>query len=140
MSFKTYFNGRVEEVMDADAKREARRKEAIETMTKVIYDYLEDENFIESIRNNVMIILISAEKLGDENWRKVNNVFGMTRDWGESSTSMINEVTESLKKYPDLNGLNIINVARLQCSEELKNDCPKAIKGNYYFGLRISIK
>jgi len=138
MSFKTYFNGRVEEVMNADAKREAERKEAIESMTKVVYDYLEDENFIESIHNNVMIVLISAERLGDENWQKVNDIFGMTTDWGESS--MADEVTESLKKYPDLNGLNIINVARLQCSEELKKDCPEAIKGNYYFGLRISIK
>ena len=138
MSFKTYFNGRVEEVMNADAKREAERKEAIETMTKVIYDYLEDENFIESIHNNVMIVLISAEKLGDENWQKVNDIFGMTTEWGESS--MTNEVIESLKKYPDLYGLDIINVARLQCNEELKKDCPKAIEGNYYFGLRISIK
>lgn len=138
MSFKTYFNGRVEEVMNADAKREAERKEEIETMTKIIYDYLEDENFIESIRNNVMIVLISAERLGDENWQKVNDILGMTTDWGESS--MIDEVTESLKKYPDLNGLNIINVARLQCSEELKKECPKAIEGNYYFGLRIAIK
>lgn len=138
MSFKTYFNGRVEEVMNADAKREAERKEAIKAMTKIIYDYLEDENFIESIRNNVMIVLISAERLGNENWQKVNDIFGMTTDWGESS--MTDEVTESLKKYPDLNGLTIVNVARLQCNEELKKECPKAIEGNYYFGLRIAIK
>ena len=138
MSFKTYFDNRVNEVTNAAANREAERKAAIEEMTKVIYEYLDDENFIESIRNNVMIILISAEKLGDENWQKVNDIFGLTTDWGESS--MTNEVIESLKKYPDLNNLNIINVARLQCSEEVAKDCPKAIEGNYYFGLRIAIK
>ncbi len=138
MSFKTYFNDRVNEVANAEANREAKRKAAIEDLTKVIYDYLNDENFIDSIKDDQMFILISAEKLGDDNWQKVTNVFGLTTEWGESNA--INDVTESLKKYPDLNDLNIMNVARLCCDKELKQDCPRAIFGNYYFGLIIAIK
>ena len=71
MSFKTYFNGRVEEVMNADAKREAERKEAIESMTKVIYDYLEDINQLSELigKKGIItnkIILFSGKKINSD--------------------------------------------------------------------------
>lgn len=137
MSFSAYFNGRVEEIAAKKASAEAERKEAIETLSKIIYDNLRDENFVETIKDGVMTVLISSSALGD-NWQKVNDVFGLTNEWGQSSAT--NDVIDSLKRYPDLNGLKIINVGRLYCNEELNDDCPKAIKGNYYFGLRIAIK